>query len=123
MEKRGILPFVIGIGAILITLVVVLAQNSNQMSVTASATVAVKKTATSFTMADVAKHNSGSSCWTAINGNVYDVTSWINQHPGGAQSILSLCGIDGSSAFNGQHGGQRRPEAELATFKIGALSS
>lgn len=77
--------------------------------------------AKTYTMADVAKHNSGTSCWTAINGGVYDVTSWINQHPGGAQAILSLCGIDGSAAFNGQHGGQARPESELATFKIGTL--
>jgi len=76
----------------------------------------------SYTMADVQKHNSGSSCWTAINGNVYDVTNWINQHPGGPDAILSLCGTDGSSAFNGQHGGQGRPESELATFKIGTLT-
>lgn len=74
-----------------------------------------------YTMAQVAAHNSGSSCWTAINGHVYDVTAWINQHPGGAQRILNLCGTDGSSAFNAQHGGQARPEAELATFLIGTL--
>jgi cytochrome b involved in lipid metabolism len=78
-------------------------------------------TVTSYTMTDVAKHNSESSCYTAINGVVYDVTSWIRQHPGGARAILSLCGKDGSSAFNDQHGGQRRPENELAGFKIGIL--
>ncbi len=77
--------------------------------------------ATSYSLAVVATHNSGASCWTTINGKVYDVTSWINQHPGGAQAILSLCGKDGSSAFNGQHGGQARPEQELATFYIGTL--
>lgn len=74
-----------------------------------------------YTLADVAQHNSASSCWTAINGNVYDVTNWINQHPGGPQRILNLCGTDGSSAFNNQHGGQARPESELATFLIGKL--
>jgi cytochrome b involved in lipid metabolism len=78
-------------------------------------------TVTSYTMANVATHNNASSCWTAINGNVYDVTSWINQHPGGSEAILSLCGTDGSSAFDAQHGGQRRPEQELASFKIGTL--
>ncbi len=74
-----------------------------------------------YTLAQVAQHNNGASCWTAINGDVYDVTSWINEHPGGPQAILSLCGTDGSAAFNGQHGGQARPAAELATFKIGTL--
>lgn len=78
-------------------------------------------TEASYTMADVATHKDGTSCWTAINGGVYDVTSWINQHPGGPGAILSLCGKDGSSAFNGQHGGQPQPEEELAGFKIGVL--
>jgi cytochrome b involved in lipid metabolism len=72
-------------------------------------------------MADVQKHADGNSCWTAIGGNVYDLTAWINQHPGGADAILSLCGVDGTQAFNAQHGGQARPEQELATLKIGAL--
>jgi predicted heme/steroid binding protein len=75
-----------------------------------------------YTLAEVQKHSTQSSCWTTINGKVYDVTSWISQHPGGAQAILSLCGKDGSSAFNAQHGGQRRPANELAGFLIGSLA-
>lgn len=78
-------------------------------------------TANQYTIATIATHNSQSSCWTTINGSVYDVTNWISQHPGGEQAILGLCGIDGSSAFNDQHGGQRRPESELSSFKIGTL--
>lgn len=77
----------------------------------------------SYTLANIAVHNNGSSCWSAINGGVYDLTSWINQHPGGSQAILSICGKDGSAAFNDQHGGQRRPANELAGFKIGVLAS
>lgn len=79
-------------------------------------------TAKTYTLADVAKHNSSASCWTAINGGVYDVTAWIDQHPGGPDTITSLCGIDGSATFDAQHGGQSRPENELATFKIGNLT-
>ena len=78
-------------------------------------------TVTSYSLADVATHKDGTSCWTTINGGVYDVTSWINQHPGGQEAILSLCGKDGSSTFTDQHGGQMRPEQELAGFKIGVL--
>lgn len=76
-----------------------------------------------YTLAQVATHNSATSCYTAINGSVYDVTPFIRQHPGGMGAILSLCGRDGTSAFEGQHGGQGRPAAELATFKIGTLTS
>ncbi len=76
----------------------------------------------SYTLAQVSTHNNGSDCWTAINGGVYNVTSWVDNHPGGRQAILSLCGHDGSMAFNGQHGGQARPASELATFRIGKLA-
>lgn len=75
-----------------------------------------------YTLADVAKHNSVQSCWTAVRGSVYDVTSWISRHPGGSEAILSLCGTDGTSAFVDQHEGQSRPERELARFIIGSLA-
>ncbi len=84
-------------------------------------TSAPKNTSPTFTMAQVATHNSQSSCYTAIRGSVYDLSSWIDQHPGGSEAILRLCGKDGTDAFDGQHGGQRRPESELAGFKIGTL--
>ena len=89
---------------------------------TSGATNTAPSASQSYTMAEVGQHNSASSCWTAINGNVYDVTDWINRHPGGAQAILSLCGTNGTTAFNNQHGGQARPESELATFLIGSLA-
>lgn len=79
---------------------------------------------TPYTLAEVAKHNSQSSCWTAVGGNVYDLTSFISQHPGGADAIMSLCGIDGSAAFTNQHGNlnkNRRPQKELAGLEIGIL--
>lgn len=76
----------------------------------------------SYSLAEVAKHSSDSSCWSAINGKVYDLTAWIGQHPGGKNAILSICGKDGSSAFNDQHGGQRRPANELAGYEIGILA-
>ncbi|MES2014693.1 MAG: cytochrome b5-like heme/steroid binding domain-containing protein [Patescibacteria group bacterium] len=79
------------------------------------------KGAGEYTLAEVAKHNSASSCYTAVNGSVYDLTRFIDQHPGGVQAIESLCGIDGTTAFLAQHGGQRRPENELASLKIGTL--
>lgn len=84
-------------------------------------TAAVKKT--TYTLTEVAAHNTRSSCWTSINGKVYDVTLWIAVHPGGAPAIEALCGIDGSNDFNSQHGGQGRPARELKIFEIGALQN
>ncbi len=122
MNKNKFLPFIIGGVVVLIVVAVVLIQNSQKTYVVSSPTQNPDRTATTtYSSAQVATHNSQASCWTSINGGVYDVTAWILKHPGGSRAILSLCGKDGSSAFNDQHGGERRPEAELASFKIGVL--
>lgn len=76
-------------------------------------------TAKTYSLQDVAQHKDASSCWTVVSGKVYDVTSWIARHPGGERAILSMCGRDATSAFSGQHGGQARPESELASYQIG----
>ncbi len=81
----------------------------------------VAPTVTSYTAADVAIHNTEADCWSSINGNVYNLSAWIAEHPGGERSILRLCGKDGSAAFNGQHGGQGQPMQTLSGFKVGTL--
>lgn len=83
---------------------------------------ATSKVAGTYNLADLKKHANAKSCWSAINGNVYDLTKWINRHPGGAGVIKGLCGRDGTAGFNGQHGGQSRPASELAAFKIGKFA-
>ena len=72
-------------------------------------------------MTEVVTHNDGTSCWSVVNGNVYDLTTWIGKHPGGSNAILMLCGKDGSTAFNAQHGGSAMQENKLASYKIGVL--
>jgi len=75
-----------------------------------------------ITLATIAKHSSRTSCWSAVNGSVYDLTSWIPNHPGGEQVILSMCGVDGSAGYNGQHGSSSKPARILGGFKIGTLA-
>ncbi|MBP9686891.1 MAG: cytochrome b5 domain-containing protein [Candidatus Doudnabacteria bacterium] len=77
--------------------------------------------AADYSMAEVATHNSRENCWAAVNGNVYDLSAWIAQHPGGPAAIAKLCGTDGSAQFNKQHGSQAQANTALAQFKIGAL--
>ena len=74
-----------------------------------------------YTMADVRLHASAASCWTAIQGNVYDLTSWISRHPGGKSAITRLCGTDGTDDFLDQHGGDRSAISRLESFLLGPL--
>ena len=94
---------------------------TNAATPTPTTTVKPSASVKAFSKAEVAKHATPSDCWAIINGNVYNLTKWINQHPGGPGVIKALCGQDGSAQFNGQHGGQKRPASELAGFKIGSL--
>ncbi len=74
-----------------------------------------------YTRVEVTAHASQNSCWTIINSSVYDITSYVPRHPGGKSAILKICGKDGSVLFEGQHGGQSRPEQTLERFYIGPL--
>jgi cytochrome b involved in lipid metabolism len=48
-----------------------------------------------ITLAEVSTHASESSCWTIVNGSVYDITSYIPRHPGGKREIMAICGKNG----------------------------
>jgi predicted heme/steroid binding protein len=74
-----------------------------------------------YTMAQVAEHATAASCWSAINGDVYDLTTWIPQHPGGANAVRSICGTDGSAGFNSRHAATKEAQEKLPEFKIGTL--
>jgi uncharacterized membrane protein len=71
----------------------------------------------------VSQHATADDCWTIIDGNVYDMTSFLARHPGGSAAITALCGGDGTSEFGGQHGSASAPNAQLESLKIGVLAT
>jgi hypothetical protein len=46
---------------------------------------------------EVAKHSTKESCWIVIDSQVYDVTQFLQRHPGGAAVILKLGGAVSSN--------------------------
>uniref|UniRef100_A0A0K0DUI3 Cytochrome b5 heme-binding domain-containing protein n=1 Tax=Strongyloides stercoralis TaxID=6248 RepID=A0A0K0DUI3_STRER len=53
-----------------------------------------------FSSAEVALHNTKESCWIILNDNVFDVTKFLDEHPGGGEVILDQAGGDATEAFN-----------------------
>jgi len=46
----------------------------------------------SFTLCEVKRHNKLDDCWIVAGPNVYDATTYLNDHPGGTNSILKFGG-------------------------------
>ena len=38
---------------------------------------------------DLEKHSSGDDCWIAVHSKIYDVTDFLDSHPGGSGSTLT----------------------------------
>jgi cytochrome b involved in lipid metabolism len=78
-----------------------------------------------FSMEDVAKHASKTDCWIVIEGKVYDVTTYIDDHPTPPQILVDVCGKDATEgwATKGQKGKphSRKAEVLLKTLLKGDL--
>ncbi|XP_055842016.1 cytochrome b5 [Episyrphus balteatus] len=76
-----------------------------------------------YTLAQVAVNDGsdGSRVWIIIKGGVYDVTDFLDQHPGGADLIAEYAGKDATKAFN-QAGHSSDASAMLKKYRIGIVS-
>lgn len=52
---------------------------------------------------ELKKHKSIDDCWTCINGKVFNITPYVDFHPGGVDEIMKCAGKDGTSLFNKYH--------------------
>ncbi|XP_019629802.1 PREDICTED: cytochrome b5-like isoform X2 [Branchiostoma belcheri] len=52
-----------------------------------------------FSQEEVDKHTTGTSAWIVIHDKVYDVTKFLEEHPGGEEVLLEQSGKDGTEAF------------------------
>lgn len=87
---------------------------------------AVNSNTTSYTASEIATHNTATNCWLIINNNVYNVSTYLVQHPGGVSVVTPYCGKEATQAFNTQGGkGSHSNTAKnlLTTFQVGTLST
>ncbi len=69
-------------------------------------------TLSDITLNELKKYNSSNDCWVSYQKKVYDVTSYINQHPGGKREILKVCVME-IDDYSKSH-----PGGEYSSFEI-----
>lgn len=75
-----------------------------------------------FTRKQVATHNNTETdCWIIIDNEVYNVTEWINIHPGGKDMFEFYRGKDASIAFHDMPHSEDAYNA-LQNYKIGSVA-
>uniref|UniRef100_A0A4W5R5A9 Cytochrome b5 reductase 4 n=1 Tax=Hucho hucho TaxID=62062 RepID=A0A4W5R5A9_9TELE len=52
---------------------------------------------------ELQKHNTRDDCWTCIRGMVYNVSPYMDFHPGGEEELMKAAGIDGTDLFDQVH--------------------
>ncbi|GCC27679.1 cytochrome b5 type B isoform X1 [Chiloscyllium punctatum] len=52
-----------------------------------------------ITMEEVKTHNSSKSTWLVIHDKVYDVTKFLEEHPGGEEVLFEQAGGDATESF------------------------
>ncbi len=52
-----------------------------------------------YSMEEIAKHNTKSDCWVVVKGVVLDATHFLEDHPGGVNSIVNFAGKDATTEF------------------------
>ncbi|NP_001387705.1 uncharacterized protein LOC123956256 isoform 1 [Mus musculus] len=52
---------------------------------------------------ELKKHNKKEDCWICIRGFVYNVSPYMEYHPGGEDELMRAAGADGTDLFNEVH--------------------
>ncbi|GLG99477.1 Cytochrome b5 [Gryllus bimaculatus] len=73
-----------------------------------------------FTREEVKSKNDSKTAWIIIHNSVYNVTEFLNEHPGGEEVLLEQAGKDGTEAFE-DVGHSSDARDMMKKYKIGEL--
>ncbi|KPP67937.1 cytochrome b5 type B-like [Scleropages formosus] len=54
---------------------------------------------TFYTLEEVKQHNTSTDSWLVIHDRVYDISSFLEEHPGGEEVLLEQAGADATESF------------------------
>ncbi|KAK4154354.1 putative membrane bound hemo protein [Chaetomidium leptoderma] len=73
-----------------------------------------------LTYQDVAEHNTKKDLYVVIHDQIYDVTKFVDEHPGGEEVMLDVAGQDATEAFE-DVGHSDEARETLGPLKVGEL--
>ena len=57
-----------------------------------------------LTWDEISQHNTKNDCWVVVDGVVYDMTDFLDDHPGGKRLPVKHSGKDVTEIWNSFHG-------------------
>lgn len=91
------------------------------VSVESTSTKKPRQKLPSYTMEEVAKHNTLTDCWLVYQGQVYDISKWSKYHPGGIRPIERFAGLDATDELRAFHN-DAVLQKKLPVFLIGTVA-
>lgn len=73
---------------------------------------------TTYSPDQIAEHNTESDCWLQLHDKVYDVTTYLDTHPGGAEVIMDTAGENATDMFE-DIGHSKDARRQLTQFQVG----
>ncbi|KPM11260.1 cytochrome b5 reductase 4-like protein [Sarcoptes scabiei] len=74
-----------------------------------------------ITLNELSKHDKPDDCWIAIRGKVFNITSYLEYHPGGVEELMKGAGQNATNMFEDVHAWVNY-ESLLQKCYIGRLS-
>ncbi|QQK41801.1 Cytochrome b5 reductase, putative [Penicillium digitatum] len=75
-----------------------------------------------YTLKDVAAHNTKGDTWVIIHGQVFELTKYLQDHPGGADALMEVAGIDATAAYE-DVGHSEDAREIMQPFLVGTLKN
>lgn len=73
-----------------------------------------------YTLEEVQKHNKADDVWIVLHNKVYDISKYLEDHPGGSAILIEVAGTDATEAFE-ETGHSDEAREELEKYHIGEL--
>ncbi|GAM26830.1 hypothetical protein SAMD00019534_100050 [Acytostelium subglobosum LB1] len=79
------------------------------------------QTEKTFNLEEIKKHNSLKDLWIIYNNDVYDITKFVEDHPGGEEVLKANAGIDGTQEFD-DVGHSDSAKSKMKQYRIGRVA-